>query len=386
MEDWQAETIYSANRGYDSIFVAGTGYGKSLVFHGLAVLNKKKVNIVISPLKALERDQVAEAKLKDLKAEMINEHTVCPEMWANLRQGKAQLYYVSPEMVLSPAFCSLWRDASFRKRIHAVIVDEAHCIAEWGDGFRSEYGSLSKLRSFIGQEIPVIACTATCTSETFDVIWSSLTFGFRPFWGIDVGCTRENLTYIIRKLENTKNPVLDALSLLPQTIPPHAAKDILPKCLFYFETVGNCTSAVETLRKILPAHLRDQVQSFVGLTSEAAKERLWEKFRAGEIKILCATEAAGMGCNVSDVQFVALFCAPRSLSVLVQRWGRGARNRSISATCFLFVQAWAFHPKEVYKSGKRKGKPAEPKSYAASRAKLDPALEELINLESGERK
>ncbi|TFK58838.1 hypothetical protein BDN72DRAFT_781519, partial [Pluteus cervinus] len=102
-------------------------------------------------------------------------------------------------MALGDTFAKLWRDTAFRDRIHAVIVDEAHCIAEWGDSFRTQYQGLSQLRNFIGQEVPVVACTASCPTDTFNTIWASLSFGYRPFWGLDVGCTRENLTYIVRK-------------------------------------------------------------------------------------------------------------------------------------------------------------------------------------------
>ncbi|KAI0063038.1 hypothetical protein BV25DRAFT_1770190, partial [Artomyces pyxidatus] len=84
----------------------------------------------------------------------------------------------------------------FRARVSAVIVDEAHCIVEWGDGFRDNYGKLSKLRDYIRQEIPMVACTATCSTATFDCIWSSLCFGYRPFRGINVGCDRANLVFL----------------------------------------------------------------------------------------------------------------------------------------------------------------------------------------------
>ncbi|KAJ7176552.1 hypothetical protein C8R46DRAFT_1213142 [Mycena filopes] len=93
--DLQGELIRRLRQGYDSVLVAGTGYGKSVIFEGLAVLNKSKIVIVISPLKALERDQVHEAKKKGLDAVMVDEYTVCPDLWANLRQGRANLYYVT---------------------------------------------------------------------------------------------------------------------------------------------------------------------------------------------------------------------------------------------------------------------------------------------------
>lgn len=312
---------------------------------------------------------------------MINENTACADLWSRLRQGKDHLYYVSPEMALGTTFLNLWQNSSFRDRVQAVIIDEAHCIVEWGVDFRKEYSGLARLRDYIGQEVPVMACTATCSTKTFNILWTSLKFGYRPFWGLDVGCDRKNLTFLIRPLENTKNPVLDILNILPSIIPSDAKPSIIPKCILYFETLAECTKAMETLRKILPLHARQLVQTFVGLTSEAGKANIWDQFKTGSIRIICATDAAGMGCNVPDIRFVAMFCVPRSVSVLAQRWGRGGRDRLLEATCFLFVQPWAFRPKGVAQTTRTgKAKPLEPKTHKTQREKLEPELENLINL------
>ncbi|KAI0308418.1 P-loop containing nucleoside triphosphate hydrolase protein, partial [Amylostereum chailletii] len=111
----------------------------------------------------------------------------------------------------------------------------------------------------------------------------------------------------------------------------------LPKCLFYFDTIPLGNQAMQTLRKCLPGHLRECVRTFKSTSSERAKALIWDEFKNGQTRILCATDAAGMGCNVPDVQYVALFNAPKSLSVLMQRWGRAGRSRAISGTCLLFV-------------------------------------------------
>ncbi|KAJ7177543.1 P-loop containing nucleoside triphosphate hydrolase protein [Mycena crocata] len=148
VDDWKGELIRRRRQGYDSILLAGTGYGKSMIFEALAALNinKSKIAIVISPLKALERDQVNEARKKGLRAQMVNEDTVSPELWGRLRQGRDNIYYVSPEMALSASFTKLWQDRTFRLRVQAVIIDEAHCIVEWGNEFRKEYARLARLR------------------------------------------------------------------------------------------------------------------------------------------------------------------------------------------------------------------------------------------------
>jgi superfamily II DNA helicase RecQ len=89
---------------------------------------------------------------------------------------KAQMVYISPEMALSESFFKLWKDAKFQKHVQAVIIDEAHCINEWGEEFHPQYWELEILQSFTGQEVPFVVCTATCMTSTFHAVWKSLGF------------------------------------------------------------------------------------------------------------------------------------------------------------------------------------------------------------------
>lgn len=308
---------------------------------------------------------------------MVNEDTAGPEIWVDLRRGRANLYYVSPEMALSNSFIQLWQDRSFRHRVQAVVIDEAHCIVEWGDDFRKEYGGLAKLRDYIGQETPILATTATCDSDAFDVIWKSLKFGCRPFWGIDVGTDRTNLLYITRVIKNAANPLLDIVNILPEKMDKDTPLTALPKSLFYFNKIDDCALAVETLRKCLPAQLRPLVQTFKSTVSETAKQLVWDRFKNGEIRILCATDAAGMGCNVADVQYTVLSSLPDSLSPLSQRWGRTGRSRSVLGTCILLVPKWAFRPEPVDPAAPQKKK--ETKADADRRKKLPEPVENFVN-------
>lgn len=152
---------------------------------------------------------------KGISALEINEdNTNDAAVWRKVEKS-AQLVYISPEMALSDRFGRLWMNGRFRARVNALIVDEAHCIDEWGEEFRPMYRQLHRLRSFTGQEVPFVACTATCTTSTFNIIWSSLGFGHRPFWGLDAGAERANLFYYTRTLTNPQNPIFDALNILP---------------------------------------------------------------------------------------------------------------------------------------------------------------------------
>ncbi|KAJ7690513.1 P-loop containing nucleoside triphosphate hydrolase protein, partial [Mycena rosella] len=336
---WQIHLIIRILRGYDSIFLAGTGYGKSLIFEAVAVLGgKKKVTIIVCPLKALEADQVKQATEKGISAILINEdNTNDLAVWRKAEKS-AQLVYISPEMALSDRFGRLWMDAKFRARVNALIVNEAHCIDEWGEEFRPLYRQLHRLRSFTGQEVPFVACTATCATSTFNIIWDSLGFGHRPFWGLDAGSDRANLFFSTQTLTNIHDPILDILNLLPADLDDKSDPSSIPKILTYHSSVAGIAKAKAAWRRALPAHLRECVVSYSSEISEAAKKDCWEGFLSGRYRILCATDAAGMGCNVPDVDYSIVFECPRSLAVLVQRWGRAGRSRQGIGTCMFFVQ------------------------------------------------
>ncbi|KZT36482.1 P-loop containing nucleoside triphosphate hydrolase protein [Sistotremastrum suecicum HHB10207 ss-3] len=401
-EEWQARTILSILAGKDVIFAAGTGYGKSLVFEGLASQRPRKTVVVICPLKALENDQVAAAEAKGLRAAAINESTEDKEAaWEQLEKGAYRLVYISPEMALSPRFRSLCTNQQFRNKLSALIVDEAHCIEQWGDEFRPAYKELDRLRCYSGTSIPFVACSGTMTTGAFETVWNSLDFGHRRFWGVDVGCHRPELTYVIQKLTNEDDPALDLLDLVPElkNLTKDSKPEDIPKILMYFSTQSGTKQASLSLRASLPEHLRSCVFPFNALLSEDAKKDAWLRFSEGKIRILCSTDAAGMGCNALDVKYVVVVGQKlKSLSVLVQRWGRAARGRGLTGKCWLLMPEWAFErepqPQAVTrliedalgKSGtkkkKKKAEKKETKEALAQRAALQYPLLNLINAKS----
>lgn len=299
---------------------------------------------------------------------------------------------MSPEMALSESFYKLWKDSNFRKRLTAVVINEAHCIDEWGDDdFRPLYRKLNTLRNYTGYEIPMVACTATARTSTFDLIWSTLGYGNRPFWGLDVGADRPNLFYITRPISDPKQPLLDILNLLPAILDGNTKLNDINKSLFYYDSEAGCREAVQFLRKVLPPHLRSCVHAFSSDISEKGKKAAWAKFQYGEYRILCATDAAGMGCNVPDIEYVVSFGVPKSksLGTVAQRWGRGGRDRKTQAVCFLLLPKWAFRPAPAEAlihqhlvRGRKTKRAEESKKDMLQRANLDETLENFINIGS----
>ena len=247
-----------------------------------------------------------------------------------------------------------------------------------GDEFRPQYRKLDELRMYTGQDVPFVACTATAATSTFDVIWKTLGFGSRPFWGLDAGCERPNLTFITRPLTDAKNPIFDVLNtILPAVLDANTRAEDVDKTLLYFDSKSAYGQGVEVLKKVLPPHLRGLVFAYSLTISVRGKAVIWDGFKSGQFQIICATDAAGMGCNVPDIKHTVVFGVPKipkSLSVVVQRWGRTARDRSMSGTCQMLLPEWVFHPKETNPSKK------EPKRNVKQRESIQPVLEKFINV------
>ncbi|KAF8599340.1 P-loop containing nucleoside triphosphate hydrolase protein, partial [Ceratobasidium sp. AG-I] len=300
---WQSHLIQHIIQGYDSIFLAGTGYGKSLIFEGIAAMQPSKMVLVICPLKALEEDQVAQAREKGLKAVMLNEDNVDDsEVWADIRAQRMQLLYISPEMALTTRFSKLLASSDFSSRLSCIVIDECHMVEEWGGDFRPAYDRLADLRAFTGHMLPFVACSATLTSQTFNIIWNSLDYGRRPFWGID-----------------------------------DTSAESIDKSLFFFGSQSACRDAVLGLRQCLPLHLRACVHAFSSIMSAEAKSRTLAGLRSGSIRVVAATDAIGMGCNVPDIKNVVIFDLPKKPSTISQRWGRAGRDPSIEGVCLFVV-------------------------------------------------
>ncbi len=311
----QEEVIRAALAGHDVFALLPTGGGKSLCFQLPAVMDTG-LTIVVSPLIALMKDQVDALHIAGIPATFLNSTLDGPEAKSRLRalyDGEYRLLYTAPERLMLPGF--LDRAASWNLR--RIVVDEAHCISEWGHDFRPEYRQLGALRQrFPG--IPIMALTATATERVRHDIVSHLHLADPA---ILVGSfNRHNLTYRVIPKDKPARQVLAFLKSRPAD----------PGIIY-------CSSrkATESLaEKLTEAKIRARPYH-AGLTAEE-RSRNQDLFLRDEVQVICATIAFGMGINKPNVRFVIHYDLPKNPEGYYQETGRAGRDGLPSECILLF--------------------------------------------------
>lgn len=387
---WQLEAAMKVLEGNDGIVVAGTGKGKTMVFAllGLAVKLSGTMGyyIIVSPLKALEGDQVcfafdvrglecllkyraqvARMKKAGIKAVAFNENTSQEHVSKALRPEKGvSLIFASPEYLLrNPRMKKLYANEGTRTHILGVLVDEAHVIHEWAKKFRKDYAELKTLRVILGNNVPWWALSATLTDEIFESVYETLSFGTsRAFWGINVGTDRPNLAQHVLPMGSAASSYLPLVPFIPEGA---QTKDDIPKTIIFFRSISETRDACLAIRALLPSHLQSAIQPFAAPDEESTKEQRMKDLTDGCICVLCCTIAAGMGCDIPDIE-VAVIYGVDSFVSFVQKGGRAGRNGKVGARMVWLVEDWLFE-----EEGKILGKRTEDKL-----ANVDPVAREYI--------
>jgi ATP-dependent DNA helicase RecQ len=307
----QRDAVQAALEGRDSLVVMPTGGGKSLCYQ-LPALTDAGLVVVVSPLIALMSDQLRRLREMGARASMLAsgmEDGHNEQALADVRSGKTQLVLMSPERFASRPL----RDALTQRRVSLFVVDEAHCVAEWGHDFRPDYLRLGDAIAMLGRP-PVMAATATATPAVAREIAERL--GLRDWVSIRSGFDRPNLTFDVVSLEG-KGAVARKRAALLHVLSDAAARPAIVYCGTRKDTEEVAALVGELGIMTVPYH--------AGMAPDARRASQ-EAFMNGEAEVVVATNAFGMGVDKANVRTVAHWALPTSLEAYYQEAGRGGRD------------------------------------------------------------
>lgn len=301
----QEEIVNSVAAGHDTLGLMPTGGGKSITFQVPGILSDK-LTIVVTPLISLMKDQVDNLRRRRIEAVFFHsamsrhETTVA---WQRITNHRARFLYIAPERIANRRFLDELRHL----KVGQIVVDEAHCICQWGYDFRPSYLNIKQLRK-LWPDAPVLALTATATPDVADDICRQLEFreGSQRF---RMSFSRDNISYIVRPSESKLYDILHILS----------------------RTQGSAIVYVRSRKRT--REIAEFLQSggisatfyHAGLDFETKEERqnLWSQ---GQVRVIVATNAFGMGIDKPDVRVVIHCDLPPSLEEYYQEAGRAGRD------------------------------------------------------------
>jgi len=299
----QQEIISAALEGRDVLALLPTGGGKSVCFQ-VPALMKEGLALVVTPLIALMKDQVQNLQTRDIKAIAVHagmsRHQVDIAL-NNAAYGDCKFLYVSPERLGTTMFQS-YLDVL---NINYIVVDEAHCISQWGYDFRPDYLQIGKIRERVAA--PVIALTATATPQVAQDIMDKLSFKEKLL--LKTGFERENLSYIVRETADKTGQLLEV------------CRGVRGSGIVYLRSRRKCEEVAAFLQS------QGVSASFyhAGLDSTSRSERQ-SAWKSGEIRVMICTNAFGMGIDKPDVRFVLHMDVPDSPEAYFQEAGRAGRD------------------------------------------------------------
>ncbi len=317
----QEEIIDSALQGEDVLAILPTGGGKSVCFQVPAMM-REGLALVITPLIALMKDQVQNLESRGIKALAIHAGMTRHEVdlaLNNAAYGDVKFLYLSPERLSTELFKSYIDILP----VSFIVVDEAHCISQWGYDFRPDYLEIGELRRRI--DAPVIALTATATPAVAEDIMARLSRGNRASTGFKLlksGFERPNLSYIVRQCEDKIGQVLSICKGVPGT------------GIVYLRHRSKCEDVAAVLKANgIPASF---YHAGLGRLERSERQESWKK---GDLRVVVCTNAFGMGIDKPDVRFVVHMDLPDSPEAYFQEAGRAGRDGKKSYAVLLWGPA-----------------------------------------------
>ncbi len=314
----QEEVIRAVLQGRDTLAVMPTGGGKSLCYQ-VPALMQESLTVIISPLISLMKDQVDSLLQSSVSGAATLHSGLKPEeRWEverGVRTGEVKMLYVAPERLRSLEFVLSLR----RSGVGLFVVDEAHCISEWGHNFRPDYLFLPRAVRDLGNP-PVLALTATATPRVRQDILRSLKM--RSPEVVVTSFNRPNLTYRVVPAKEKKHKLPRILDVIRSSPPPG---------IVYATTRKECEELAANLRRSGV----DAAAYHAGM-APAKRSDVQERFMTDELGVVVATIAFGMGVDKPNVRFVVHSSVPGSLPAYIQESGRAGRDGERSECVVLY--------------------------------------------------
>ncbi|WP_320112138.1 ATP-dependent DNA helicase RecQ [Draconibacterium orientale] len=313
----QLEIIESVAAGNDTLGLMPTGGGKSITFQVYSLAHEG-ICVVVTPLIALMKDQVENLNRKGIKALAVHSGMSAREIKLTLDNavwGNYKFLYVSPERLNSARFVERLE----QMKVNLLTVDEAHCISQWGYDFRPSYLSIIKVRELL-PKVKILALTATATPKVADDIQDKL--GFKEKNLLKMSFHRENLSYLVRHVENKTGYLLNTL------------KKSKGSGVVYVRSRKATREIAEELRQ--NGISANYYHAGLGNIVRSSRQDDW---LTGRTRVIVATNAFGMGIDKANVRFVIHIDAPDSLEAYYQEAGRAGRDGKKSAAVLLYNNA-----------------------------------------------